>query len=116
MNIAFRTDVHALDSGELQKMQEHLETMLQRVKEERQNRLLASRPAWARKVGGLIDGENKKRANLYVLVFSILVVLMYTLPPFLNSLIAAGARYQASGYKGVPRVEPTAPSLPVERQ
>lgn len=76
----------------------------------------ANRPAWTRAVASLIDGPARKKADRIVLVLAILIVSMFTLPGVLNTLIEFSSRYQATHYQGVPKPEPTAPTISGDQQ
>lgn len=76
----------------------------------------SGRPAWARAVLSLIDGPARKKADRIVLGLAILIVLLVTLPGILSTLIEFGSRYQAAHYQGVPKPEPTAPTLSNEQR
>jgi hypothetical protein len=124
MTIEVPDDLSQFSPKQLQQLEERIDTARTAVRVElrladrggvRADRY-ANRPRWAQVLGSLIDGPAKKNADRYILAFAILVVLMFTLPSILNSLIEFGGRYQASHYHGVPKSEPTAATLEVERQ
>lgn len=119
MNIEVPEDLSALTREQLTALEARLDDARTAVRIEL--RLMAShaapvskyagRPRWAQALGSLVDGPNRKKADRYVLLLAILVVLFFSLPSLLNSLIVFGEKYQASHYRGVPPSPPTAPTL-----
>lgn len=119
MIIEVPDDLSRMSRRELSELDERLTAAKAAIRAEltgAQSDRYADRPRWARALASVVDGPNRKKADRYVLLLAILIVLFFTLPNVLMSFIHFGEMYQASHYQGVPKQQPVAPILSDEQR